>query len=227
MQTWTRDQLAAVIDHSVLLPGATLEEVLRACAEAREHGFRTVCVAPVWVGDAAAALRGSGQVAAVIGFPHGYTFPEAKVLEATRALEAGAKELDMVLQIGALKSGDAALVLRDIEGVVETAREYGALVKVILETGLLTDPEKLLACKIAEKAGAHFVKTSTGFGPRGATEADVALLRRAVRNHLGVKAAGGIRTLAQALVMLNAGATRIGTSASVAILAELAAGEPH
>jgi len=227
MQTWTRDQLAAVIDHSVLRPEATLEEILKACAEARDHGFRTVCVAPVWVADAAAALGGSGQVAAVIGFPHGNTFPDAKVLESTRALEAGAKELDMVLQIGALKSGDATLVLRDIQGVVEAAREYGALVKVILETALLTDPEKLLACKMAEKAGAHFVKTSTGFGPGGAAEADVSLLRRAVRNRLGVKASGGIRTLSQALAMLNAGATRIGTSASVAILAELTAAEPN
>jgi len=225
MQTWTRDQLAAVIDHSVLRPEATLDEVLRACAEAREHGFRSVCVAPVWVAEAAAALRGSGQVAAVIGFPHGNTLPEAKAHEAQGALEAGAKELDMVLQIGALKSGDVSLVLRDIEGVVEAATEYGALVKVVLETALLSDSEKHLACKIAEKGGAHFVKTSTGFGPRGATEADVALLRRAVRTRLGVKASGGIRTLAQALAMLSAGATRLGISASVAILAELGATE--
>ena len=227
MQNWSRDQLAAVIDHSVLRPDATREDVLRACEEAGELGFRTVCVATVWVAEAAAAMPRGGQVAAVVGFPHGNTLPEIKALEATRALEAGAKELDMVLQVGALKSGDASLVLRDIEGVVEAAAEHGALVKVILETGLLTDSEKLLACKIAEKAGAHFVKTSTGFGSGGATEADVSLLRRAVRNRLGVKASGGIRTLAQALVMLNAGATRIGTSASVAILAELAAGEPH
>jgi deoxyribose-phosphate aldolase len=201
-------------------------DIVRACAEAREHGMCAVCVAPVWVALAARELVGSQvRVASVIGFPHGNTLPEAKAREARLALDAGASELDMVLQVGALRSRDTALVRRDIAGVVRAARERGAQVKVILETALLTEAEKRLACRLAEEAGADFVKTSTGFGPGGATQADVRLLREAVGDRLGVKASGGIRTLGQALAMVRAGADRLGTSASVAILAELAAAQ--
>jgi deoxyribose-phosphate aldolase len=178
-------------------------------------------VAPLWVALAARELAGAAKVVAVIGFPHGDTLPQAKAYEALLALESGVAELDMVMQIGALKSGDPTTVLSDIAGVVDAAREHGARVKVILETALLTEEEKLLACRLAEEAGAHIVKTSTGFGPGGATEADVALLRRAVGDRLGVKASGGIRTLDQALAMIRAGATRLGTSASVSIVREM------
>jgi deoxyribose-phosphate aldolase len=219
-------ELAAFIDHSVLSPGAVPADVVRACAEAREHGMRAVCVAPVWVALAARELAGSPvRVASVIGFPHGNSLPEAKAQEARLALQAGASELDMVLQVGGLRCGDIALVLRDIAGVVHAARERGALVKVILETALLTDAEKRLGCQLAEQAGADFVKTSTGFGPGGATETDVRLLRAAVGDRLGVKASGGIRSLEQALAMIRAGATRLGSSASVSILAELSAAQ--
>lgn len=219
-------ELAALIDHSVLSPGAAPADIVRACAEAREHALGAVCVAPVWVALAALELAGSPvRVASVIGFPHGNTLPEAKAQEARLALQAGASELDMVLQVGGLKGGDTALVLRDIAGVVHAARERGARVKVILETALLTDAEKRLGCQLAEQAGADFVKTSTGFGPGGATEADVRLLRSAVGGRLGVKASGGIRSLAQALAMVRAGASRLGTSASVSILAELNAAQ--
>jgi deoxyribose-phosphate aldolase len=218
-------RLAALIDHSVLKPDATAADVPRACAEVRKHGIYAVCVAPVWVESAVRALGDTARVVAVIGFPHGNTLPEAKANEAWLALAAGASELDMVVQIGALKSGEPTVVSSDIEGVVDAARAHGALVKVILETALLTEEEKLLACRLAEDAGAHFVKTSTGFGPGGATAEDVALLRRAVGERLGVKAAGGIRTLDQALVLLRAGATRLGTSASVSILEALRRGD--
>lgn len=219
-------ELAALIDHSVLGPGAVPTDIVRACAEAREHGMCAVCVAPVWAALTARELAGSPvRVASVIGFPHGNTLPEAKVQEARLALEAGASELDMVLQVGALRCGDTALVLRDIAGVLRVAGEREALVKVILETALLTDAEKRLGCRLAEEAGAHFVKTSTGFGPGGATESDVRLLRSAVGFRLGVKASGGIRNLDQALALIGAGANRLGTSASVAILAELDAAQ--
>lgn len=219
-------ELAAMMDHSVLGPGAVPADISRACAEAREHGMYAVCVAPVWVQLAARGLAGSGvKVVSVIGFPHGNTLPEAKAQEARLALQAGASELDIVLQIGALKCAANELVLRDIRGVVHAARERGARVKVILETALLTDDEKRLACRLAEEAGADFVKTSTGFGPGGATEADVRLLRAAVGERLGVKASGGIRSLDQALAMIRAGASRLGTSASVSILRELVAAQ--
>ena len=219
-------ELASMMDHSVLGPGAVPADISRACAEAREHRMFAVCVAPVWVQLAARGLAGSGvKVVSVIGFPHGNTLPEAKAAEARLALEAGASELDMVLQIGALKCAATELVLRDIRGVVRAARERDAPVKVILEAALLTDEEKRLACRLAEEAGAAFVKTSTGFGPGGATETDVRLLREVVGNRLGVKASGGIRSLEQALALIRAGASRLGTSASVAILADLAAAQ--
>jgi len=215
--------LAALMDHSVLRPESAPGDIVRACAEARDHGMFAVCMAPAWVALAARELAGSPvKVVSVIGFPHGNTLPQAKAAEARLALEAGASELDMVLQLGALRSGDTGLVLRDIRGVVGAARERGARVKVILETALLTYEEKLLACRLAEEAGAAFVKTSTGFGPGGATESDVRLLRGAVGDRLGVKASGGIRNAAQALALVRAGASRLGTSASVAILTELA-----
>lgn len=222
----TAAELAALIDHSVLGPGAVPADIVRACAEAREHGMCAVCVAPVWVALAARELAGSPvKVASVIGFPHGNTLPDAKAQEARLALAAGASELDMVLQVGALKCGETALVLRDIAGVAQAARDHGARLKVILETALLTEAEKRLGCRLSEDAGADFVKTSTGFGPGGATETDVRLLRSAVGSRLGVKASGGIRSLEQALAMLGAGADRLGTSVSVSILAELNAAQ--
>jgi deoxyribose-phosphate aldolase len=226
METLTSADLAARLDHSVLRPDAVPADIARACAEAREYRMFAVCVAPVFVGLAAQELAGCAvKVVSVIGFPHGNTLPRAKAAEARLALEAGAGELDMVLQVGALKSGDTDLVLQDIRGVVEAARERGALVKVILETALLDDAEKRLACRLAEEAGADFVKTSTGFGPGGATEADVRLLRATVGDRLGVKASGGIRNLEQALAMIRAGADRLGASASVGMLRELAAAQ--
>jgi deoxyribose-phosphate aldolase len=220
----TLDELAALIDHSLLRPDATRDDIGRLCAEARQHGFGVVCVAPCWVEMAARTLGdATTRVASVIGFPHGDTLAEAKAHEARLALQRGARELDMVMAICALKSGDGDAVLRDIAAVVAVARAQRAPVKVILETALLTEAEKVLACRLAEEAGADFVKTSTGFGPGGATAADVALLRRTVGSRLGVKASGGIRTLADALTMLRAGASRLGTSASVGILRELEA----
>jgi deoxyribose-phosphate aldolase len=220
----TLDELAALIDHSMLRPDATGDDIARTCAEARLHGFGAVCVAPRWVETAAKALAGTRtRVASVIGFPHGDTLPEVKAHEAQLAIERGARELDMVMAIGALKSGDTEAVLRDIAAVVGVAGTESALVKVILETALLTEKEKVLACRLAEEAGADYVKTSTGCGPDGATVEDVALLRRTVGNRLGVKASGGIRTLKDALALLRAGASRLGTSASVAILRELEA----
>lgn len=221
----TSEQFARLIDHTALKPETTRLDVERLCREALEFGFATACVAPVWVSLAAERLRGSpSRVCAVIGFPHGNTLSTVKGFEASAALDAGAVELDTVLSAGKVKDGDATAVLRDIRSVVEQARRVpGALVKVILETSLLTRDEKLLACRIAEEAGADFVKTSTGFGPGGATVEDVRLLSEAVGGRLGVKAAGGIRTLEFALALLDAGATRLGCSSSVALLKELEA----
>jgi deoxyribose-phosphate aldolase len=220
----TLDELAALIDHSLLRPNATRDDIGRLCAEARAHGFGAVCVAPRWVETAARTLADTAtRVVSVVGFPHGDTLTETKAHEAKLALEHGARELDMVMAIGALKSGDSDAVLRDIAAVVAVGHAQRATVKVILETALLTEAEKVLGCRLAEEAGADFVKTSTGFGPGGATVADVALLRRTVGNRLGVKASGGIRTLKDGLAMLRAGASRLGTSASVGILRELEA----
>ncbi|MGE5554109.1 MAG: deoxyribose-phosphate aldolase [Betaproteobacteria bacterium] len=209
--------LAKLIDHTLLKPDATPEAIARLCGEAAEYGFASVCVNPGNVALAAALLRGSEvKVCTVIGFPLGATTPLAKAFEARDAVANGADELDMVLNVGALKAGDEALVARDIRAVVEAAG--GRLVKVILETGLLTEEEKVRACLLAKEAGAGFVKTSTGFGPGGATVEDVRLMRQAVGPDFGVKASGGIRDRVTAERMVAAGATRLGTSSGVAII---------
>ncbi|MGO9271233.1 MAG: deoxyribose-phosphate aldolase [Terriglobia bacterium] len=216
--------LAAVIDHTLLRPEATQNQIERLCDEAARMGFAAVCVNPFWVPVVAAKLRGSRvRVATVAGFPFGCTSAAAKRAEAEAAVVAGAQEVDMVMNIGAMKSGDTARVESDIRGVVEVCHARGAAVKVIIENGYLTGEEKVLASKLVKGAGAEFVKTSTGFGPSGATEADVRLMRATVGPAMGVKAAGGIRNLGDALRMLQAGATRLGASSSLGILAEAAA----
>ena len=216
--------LARLIDHTLLKPEATAEAVRALCASAREHGFAAVCVNPVWVPLCAAELRGqSTLVATVAGFPLGASLPETKAAEAGRAAADGAGEVDMVLNVGALKDGDDRLVERDISAVVEVCGREAVAVKVIIEAALLTDEEKVRACTIAQRAGARFVKTSTGFGPGGATVEDVALMRRTVGSTTGVKAAGGVRDWATARAMIVAGANRIGTSSGVRIVAELQA----
>jgi len=219
--------IAAKIDHTLLKADATREQIETLCAEARTHGFATVCVNPAWVETCARLLQGSSTaVCTVVGFPLGATLPDVKALEASRAIEAGACEVDMVLNIGALKSGDYRLVQRDIAGVVAASHRLGALVKVILENALLSDDEKVRGCVIAKAAGADFVKTSTGFGPGGATAADIALMRRVVGPSMGVKAAGGVRDLKSAQAMLEAGADRIGASVGVKIVQESLGQQP-
>jgi deoxyribose-phosphate aldolase len=211
--------LAAALEHTRLAATTTSAEIEVLCAEARLHGFAAVCVHGVHVARCRELLRASAvRVVTVIGFPLGADAPRAKRAAAAVALDDGAQELDMVLQIGALRGGDEALAARDVEGVVEVARPAGALVKLILETGLLTRAEVRRACALAEASGADFVKTSTGFGPRGASREDVEWLRECVGTRLGIKAAGGIRTASFARALLAAGATRLGSSASVAIV---------
>jgi len=211
--------LAKFIDHTLLRPDATASEIDVMCDEALEFGFASVCINPTWVKRAAERLRGSDvKVCTVIGFPLGATPPEIKAMEARRTLRDGAREVDMVINVGALKSGNHALVLSDIEKVVDAAHEGGAIAKVILETALLTDEEKVIASSLAKKAKADFVKTSTGFGGGGATVYDVALMRETVGPGMGVKASGGVRTLEDAEDMIAAGATRIGASAGVLIV---------
>ncbi|MHB9154809.1 MAG: deoxyribose-phosphate aldolase [Endomicrobiales bacterium] len=213
----TTAKLASLIDHTLLAADAAERDIERLCAEAKEFGFSTVCVNPVYVPLCARSLEGSPvKVCAVISFPLGACTTAAKVFEAKDALAAGAGELDMVMKIGALKSGDARLVREDIRAVREAAR--GAVLKVIIETGYLSKEEKVRACLLAREAGADFVKTSTGFGPGSATAEDVRLMRETVGPAMGVKAAGGIRTAESALAMISAGATRIGASRSVAII---------
>jgi deoxyribose-phosphate aldolase len=210
--------LAGLIDHTLLRPEATRDEVVRVCREALQYGFASVCVNPYWTGLVARELAGSSvKTCTVIGFPLGATLTEAKVAEAAAALREGAQEIDMVLNIGALRGGEHETVKCDIQAVVETCHRAGAIVKVILETALLNDEQKRAACLIAKEAGADFVKTSTGFGPGGATVEDVALMRAVVGPTMGVKASGGIRTAEDARKMIAAGATRIGASASVKI----------
>jgi deoxyribose-phosphate aldolase len=217
----TRAEFARLLDHSVLKPEATEEDIRAGAALARSLAIGFYCVQPCWVATAAAALRGAAtRVVSVVGFPHGCDAAEVKARAAAIAVDDGAAEIDMVLNVGALKSAHASLAAADIEGVVVAAS--GMPVKVILETAALTDAEKTLGCRLAADAGAAFVKTSTGFHPAGgATLEDVRLLRAAVGQALGVKASGGIRTLEQALAMLAAGANRIGTSASAAMHAAL------
>jgi len=212
-------EIAALIDHTLLKPQATVADIRGLCQEARRYGFATVCVNPCWVSVAAAELDGSSvQVAAVAGFPLGANTTDIKVAETERALMDGAREIDMVLNIGELCAGNLDAVRADIAAVVAAAHARGALVKVILETALLTDDQKIAACTICKVAGADFVKTSTGFSTHGATAHDVALMRRAVGPDIGVKASGGIRTLEDLEAMRAAGANRIGTSAGVQIV---------
>jgi deoxyribose-phosphate aldolase len=212
--------LARRIDHTLLKPDATRDQIEKLCEEARQHGFATVCVNPCWVELCAHLLAGSETVVCTVaGFPLGANPPEVKAYEAARAVADGAAEVDMVMNVGALKSRDHRLVARDIAGVVD-ASHPGARVKVIIEAALLTDDEKVKACVLARAAGADYVKTSTGFGPGGATAADVALMRRVVGPGMGVKAAGGVRDLTSAKAMLEAGADRIGASVGVKIVEE-------
>ena len=218
----TPAQVAQLIDHTLLKPDAMASDVEKLCAEARQHGFFSVCVNPVFVPQVKRLLRGSAvKVCCVVGFPLGAQDSQIKLLEARKAIREGAQEVDMVINVGALKGKDDALVLKDIRGVVEACKDGRALSKVILETSLLTDEEKVRACELSMKAGADYVKTSTGFSSGGATAEDIALMARTVApKKLGVKASGGIRTLADLLKMVKAGATRVGASASVKILEE-------
>ncbi|RME48939.1 MAG: deoxyribose-phosphate aldolase [Caldilineae bacterium] len=214
-------ELAQYIDHTLLKPDATVEQISRLCHEALKYGFAAVCVNPSYVRLAAQLLKGSPvKVCTVVGFPLGATSPEVKSYEAQQAINDGATEIDMVINIGALKSGNDELVERDIATVTRTAHNGGAICKVILETALLTDAEKIRACQLAKKAGADFVKTSTGFGGGGATVHDVALMRQVVGPAMGVKASGGIKGFEAARQMIAAGATRLGASAGVKIVQE-------
>ena len=216
--------IAALIDHTILKADATREEVIKVCREARQYSFASVCVNPYWVPLVKAELAGSPvKVCTVVGFPLGATSTEAKVAETAAAVRAGAQEIDMVINVGALKSGDTDSVKQDIQAVVKVAHAAGAIVKVILETALLDDTQKTVASRICKAAGADFVKTSTGFSTSGATAHDIALMRAAVGPELGVKASGGIRTLQDVQAMTAAGATRIGASASVKIVEATAA----
>ena len=216
------EEVARLIDHTLLKPDATAADVEKLCAEARQHAFFSVCVNPVFVPQVKKLLKGSTvKVCCVVGFPLGAQDSQIKLLEARKAIREGAQEVDMVINVGALKGKDDALVLRDIRGVVEACKDGRALSKVILETALLTDEEKVRACELSMKAGADYVKTSTGFSSGGATAEDIALMARTVApKKLGVKASGGVRTYADLLKMVKAGATRVGASSSVKILEE-------
>lgn len=210
-------EIAAMIDHTLLKPDATREQIERLCQEAKEYQFASVCVNPYWVKEVATQLAGSGvAVCTVVGFPLGATTAEVKAFETKNAIQNGATEIDMVINVGALKSGDITTVQRDIKAVVDAAD--GVLVKVILETGLLTEEEIVTACQQAKAAGAQFVKTSTGFGNGGATVETIRLMRETVGAEMGVKASGGVRDQETAIKMIQAGANRIGASASVAIV---------
>jgi deoxyribose-phosphate aldolase len=213
--------VSTMIDHTLLKPDATRGEIEKLCREAAEFHFATVCVNPAWVKTAALLLRGTGVgVCSVVGFPLGATTADVKNYETRRAIFDGASEIDMVINIGALKSGDLRVVERDIEAVVGPCHECGAISKVIIEAALLTDEEKITASTLAKAAGADFVKTSTGFASGGATVADVALMRRVVGAEMGVKAAGGVRDLEGLKAMVAAGASRVGASAGVKIVQE-------
>jgi len=217
--------VAALIDHTLLKPEAKQQDIARICEEARIFQFASVCINPYWVSFAAEALAGSGvRICTVIGFPLGANDLRTKIAEADLALTQGAKEIDMVQNVGALRSREFHLVYKEIGDVADIAHSYGGFLKVILETCLLTDEEKVTSCRIAQQSQADFVKTSTGFSTGGATIADVQLMRRTVGAQMGVKASGGIRTLANLREMVAAGANRIGASAGVAIVRELQSG---
>ena len=214
-----RKELARMIDYTLLDPSATRDQVERLCEEAKSYGVYAVCVNPTWVSLAVSTLRGTEvKVCSTVGFPLGASLTAVKAFEAETAVGLGAAEVDMVMNLGALKSQDLAFVREDIEQVVKACKK--APVKVIIETGFLNDQEKVQACKLAQEAGAAFVKTSTGFGSGGATVTDVMLMRKTVGNRLGVKAAGGIRTFRDCVAMIEAGANRLGTSSAIQILKE-------
>jgi deoxyribose-phosphate aldolase len=220
--------IAGMIDHTLLKPDATRQNIEDLCREAAQFKFATVCVNPTWVATCARLLQGSGVgVCSVVGFPLGATTADVKRYETQRAIFDGAREIDTVINIGALKSGDLRTVERDIEAVVSPCRDCRALSKVIIEAALLTDDEKVTACTLAKAAGADYVKTSTGFGPGGATAADVALMRRVVGAEMGIKAAGGVRDLDGLKQMVAAGATRVGASAGVKIVQQARSADPH
>lgn len=220
-------EVARLIDHTLLKADASAEEIERLCREAAEYTFATVCVNPTWVALAARLLRGTGVgVCSVVGFPLGATTPDVKQYETRRAIFDGATEIDMVINVGALKSADLRLVSQDIEGVTHACRQSGVVSKVIIEAALLDEAQKVTACTLTKAAGADFVKTSTGFGPGGATVADVMLMRRVVGDDVGVKAAGGVRDLEQVRAMVAAGATRVGASAGVRIIKESQGARP-
>lgn len=220
-ETATSRDWASLIDHTLLKPEASESDIRRLCKEAAEFGFASVCVNPAWVKKAAGFLQGTDvPVCTVIGFPLGATLPDVKAFEARRCIFNGAREVDMVINIGALKSGDDCAVEDDIRAVAAAAHENGVLLKVIIETALLTDDEKVRACLASKNAGADFVKTSTGFAKGGATVHDVALMRRTVGSALGVKASGGVKGIDDARAMFEAGATRIGASVGVKIAQE-------
>ena len=219
--------VATMIDHTLLKPDATRKDIQALCREAAEYGFASVCVNPTWVAECARLLRDTSvKVCSVVGFPLGATTADTKHYETRRAIFDGAREIDMVINVGALKSGDLRVVERDVEAVASPCRDTGVISKVIIEAALLTDEEKVTACTIAKAAGADFVKTSTGFGPGGATAGDVALMRRVVGADMGVKAAGGVRDLEGLKAMVAAGATRIGASAGVRIVQESRGEQP-
>ncbi|MBT3187829.1 MAG: deoxyribose-phosphate aldolase [Anaerolineae bacterium] len=209
----------AMIDHTLLKPDATPDQIAQLCYEARKYEFASVCINPAHVRLCADLLRGAdAKVCTVIGFPLGASAPDVKVFETETALRDGATEIDMVINIGALKGEDHTLVARDIQGVVEAGHKAGALVKVIIETALLTEEEKVTSCLLAKEAGADYVKTSTGFSGGGATVEDIALMRRVVGPTMGVKASGGVRSREDAENLVKAGATRLGASAGVKIV---------
>lgn len=211
-------ELNRYIDHTLLKPEATKEAIVQLCQEAKEYEFMSVCVQPTWVSTAKQELENSiVKVCTVIGFPHGANTPETKAFETATAIDNGADEVDMVINVGAVKSQNWALVERDIAAVVNVAKEKGALNKVIIETCLLTDDEKVKVCEICKNVGADFVKTSTGFSTGGATVEDIALMRQTVGADMGVKASGGVRSKEDALAMIKAGATRLGASSGVQI----------
>ncbi|ODA38887.1 Deoxyribose-phosphate aldolase [Desulfosporosinus sp. BG] len=223
--TMTRNELAKLIDHTILKSIATQEDITKLCTEALEYGFASVCINPSYVPLAAKLLKDSAVlVCTVIGFPLGSTSTASKAFEAQEAVKNGALEVDMVINVGVLKERREDAVFQDISAVVEATREANpnAITKVIIETCYLNDDEKILACKLAKKAGAHFVKTSTGFGSGGANTHDISLMRQTVGTEMGVKASGGIKNLQQVLEMVEAGASRIGASAGVDLVKELA-----
>jgi deoxyribose-phosphate aldolase len=221
------ERIAGLIDHTLLKPDASREEVRKLCEEAARFGFASVCVNPWNVALAAELLRGTKvKVCTVVGFPLGATLPQVKSYEAQEAIKQGAQEIDMVINIGALKSGQDEIVESDIRGVIEASHRGGAICKVILETALLNDEEKVRGSVASKKAGADFVKTSTGFSTAGATAEDVALMRSVVGSEIGVKAAGGVRSFEDLKKMVCAGATRIGASASVKIMEQAAGAAP-